>query len=68
MFRREVRTTSLASLTREIQSRRELVHDAMERALANVQSEPSAPGNRIYRVFASFQGDVGGEEAYYMGR
>jgi hypothetical protein len=67
MFRREIRTASITGLSREIKARRDMVHDAVERSMAGrAEAIDGTPGGRIYQVFASFQGDIGSEEAYYL--
>jgi hypothetical protein len=69
MFRREIRTASLAGLSREIQARRERVHYVVEREMAG-ESPRRSPSetSRIFRVLAAFQEDMGIEEAQYLGR
>jgi hypothetical protein len=67
MFRREIQTASIAGLSREIKARRDMVHSAVERSMAErAEASQSVSGSRIYQVFASFQGDISTEEAYYL--
>jgi hypothetical protein len=67
MFRREPQATSIAGLSREIKARRDMVHSAVERSMAEGSgAAPTESASRIYQVFAWFQGDVSAEEAYYL--
>jgi hypothetical protein len=68
MFRRKTQPPCLTGLTREIQARRERVNTALRRTLdLDAPPRPGVEGSRIYRVFASFQGDIDTEEARFMG-